>query len=141
MKKKYDWDENDSHRQFKYAPEQRDFYSKVSKKKTQEWDKYGERHTEYEHYKAIPKGKVLSKDQVLEIFWNKLVDQGWKLHTNSEGIEMLVLPCPICEQIVIQVIIANFIESNRVTESTFTSREIYKHQAGKGCSKATPEGK
>ena len=136
MKKKHDWDEDDYRYHPQYGIKEKDFYSQVAKKKHEERiDKY-----KYKSEQWAVKSKAISKEQVLELFWNKLVEYGWKLHTNKD-IELLVLPCPTCNQIVHQVIIKNFTQPNEITASYFASKVIDRHRSETNCRREErPEG-
>lgn len=56
-----------------------------------------------EYYSDISKKqspKVLTDQQVNELFWNTLIALGWKLNTNHSNMRRIVFACPKCEMII-----------------------------------------
>ena len=53
----------------------------------------------YSHISSKPSPKVLTEQEVNDLFWNVLVNLGWRRNTENGNLR-LVFACPQCEMII-----------------------------------------
>ena len=91
----------------KYKPHQKHSETTVNKTKWREsqWHQpelpfYGRSKEEYYSHISSKAPQQLTEQEVNDLFWNILINLGWRLNTHSNGERRIVFACPKCEMII-----------------------------------------
>ena len=91
----------------KYKPYQKHSETTVNKTKWREsqWHQpelpfYGRSKEEYYSHISSKAPQQLTEQEVNDLFWNILINLGWRLNTHSNGERRIVFACPKCEMII-----------------------------------------
>jgi hypothetical protein len=93
---------NDKYKQYQKHKEET---IKEHKKRAEQWHQpelpfYGETKEEfYSHISKKATSKVLTEQEVNDLFWNSLINLGWKLDQREVDGRRLIFACPKCNMI------------------------------------------